>query len=88
MNYGRQDVRINTKITDKETLIRMVKPICDFADKHNAPFDLAYSSDGSLVATYEIEGKTSSYCKGVLAEIKQMLKDTFNCKIDVLLYAY
>jgi galactokinase len=26
--------------------------------------------------------------KGMVAEIKQMLKDIFHCKIDVLLYAY
>lgn len=88
MNYSRQDVRIHTKITDEETLVRMTKPIGDFADKHNAPFNLGYGSDGSLIATYEVEGKTSAYCKGVVAEIKQMLKDTFNCKIDVVLYAY
>ena len=88
MNYSRQDVRINTKITDEEMLIKMTKPICDFADKHDAPFNLGYGSDGSLVATYEVEGKTSAYCKGVVAEIKQMLKDAFHCKIDVLFYAY
>ena len=26
--------------------------------------------------------------KGMVAEIKQMLKDTFHCKIDVMFYAY
>lgn len=88
MNYCRQDVRINTKIEDEEVLIKMAKPICDFADKHDTSFNLGYGSDGSLVATYEVEAKTSAYCKGVIAEIKQMLKDVFNCKIDVLLYAY
>lgn len=88
MNYSRQDVRINTKITDEEALAKMTQPILDFANKHNVAFDLGYGSDGSLVATYQVDGKTSAYCKGVVSEIKQMLKDVFHCKIDVLLYAY
>lgn len=88
MNYSRQDVRINTKITDEETIIRMAQPILDFANKHDVGFNLGYSDNNGLVATYEAEGKTSAYCKGMVSEIKQMLKDTFNCKIDVLLYAY
>ena len=88
MMYSRQDVRINTKIKDNETLIKLMQPICDFATKHDVGFDSGYDSQGNLVATYEAEGKTSAYCKGMVAEIKQMLKDTFNCKIDVLLYAY
>ena len=86
--YSRQDVRINTKIKDAETLIKLMQPICDFATKHDVSFDSGYDEKGNLVATYEAEGKTSAYCKGMVLEIKQMLKDTFNCKIDVLLYAY
>lgn len=88
MEYSRQDVRINTKITDEETISRMAKPIIDFADKHGVYINLGWGYDGCLVATYETEGKTSAYCKGMVAEIKQMLKDTFNCKIDVMFYAY
>lgn len=88
MNYSRQDVRINTKITDEETLVKMVQPIIDFADKHDVHFNLGLDSNDCLVATYEANGKTSAYCKGVVSEIKQMLKDIFHCKIDVLLYAY
>lgn len=88
MNYSRQDVRIHTKITDEDTLVKMVQPIIDFANKHDVVFNLGYDSSNGLVATYTAEGKTSAYCKGMVAEIKQMLKDTFHCKIDVLLYAY
>lgn len=88
MNYSRQDVRINTKITDEETIVKMAQPILDFANKHDIAFNLGYDSDNGLVATYQAEGKTSAYCKGMVAEIKQMFKDIFHCKIDVLLYAY
>lgn len=86
--YSRQDVRINTKITDRETVEKLVKPICDSADKHDVSFSLGYNGGNQLVASYEAEGKTSAYCKGMVAEIKQMLKDAFNCKIEVLFYAY
>ena len=88
MEYSRQDVRIHTKITDEELLKQHAQYICDFADKHGVYFNLGYGADGSLVATYEAEGKTSAYCKGMVAEIKQMLKDTFHCKIEVMFYAY
>ena len=88
MNYSRQDVRINTKITDEETIVKMAQPILDFANKHDVAFNLGYGNDNGLVATYQTEGKTSAYCKGVVAEIKQMLKDIFHCKVDVLFYAY
>lgn len=88
MNYSRQDVRIHTKITDETTLTKMTQPIIDFADKHGVYFDLGWDSNNCLVAMYQAEGKTSAYCKGMVAEIKQMLKDTFHCKIDVMFYAY
>lgn len=38
MNYSRQDVRINTKITDESTLTKMAQPIIDFANKHDIFF--------------------------------------------------
>ncbi len=86
--FSRQDVIINTKIKDNEELIKLMQPICDFATKHDVSFDSGFDDKGNLIATYEAEGKTSAYCKGMVLEIKQMLKDAFNCKIDVLLYAY
>lgn len=88
MTYSRQDVRIKTKITDEETLARMAQPIVDFANKHDLYFNLGWDEKNGLVAIYEAEGKTSAYCKGMVAEIKQMLKDIFQCKIDVMFYAY
>ena len=86
--YSRQDVKINTKITNEDVIKKLAQPICDFANKHDVVFNLGYGNDGTLMATYEAEGKTSAYCKGMVAEIKQMLKDAFNCKIEVLFYAY
>lgn len=88
MMCSRQDVRINTKITDTDTLAKMAGPIIDFANKHGIFFDLGWDANNCLVATYEAEGKTSAYCKGMVAEIKQMLKDIYKCKIDVMLYIF
>lgn len=88
MTYSRQDVKIHTKITNEEIIRQYAQHVCDFADKHGIYFNLGYGADSSLVATYQAEGKTSAYCKGIVAEIKQMLKDVFNCKIEVLFYAY
>ena len=86
--YSRQDVRIKTKITNEDTVRTLVQPICDFAGKHSVVFSIGYGKDNGLIASYEAEGKTSAYCKAMVAEIKQMLKDAFNCKIEVLFYAY
>jgi superfamily II DNA helicase RecQ len=79
---------INTKITDMETITKIAQPIADFADKHGVYFCLGVDDANTVYATYQTEGKTSAYCKGMMAEIKQMLKDTFHCKIDVMFYAY
>ena len=88
MTYSRQDVKIHTKISDEKTIVEMVQPIIDFCNKHDLYFNIGWDDRDGLVATYEAEGKTSAYCKGMVAEIKQMLKDIFQCKIDVMFYAY
>ena len=88
MKFARQDVRINTKIKDEKTLIRLIEPICDFATKHDVAFNSGYNTENELMVTYEAEGLTTAYCKGMVLEIKQMLKDTFKCKIDVIFYVY
>lgn len=88
MSYGMQNVRIKTKITDEETIVKMAQPVVDFANQHDVSFEIGWDDNNSLVASYQVRGETSAYCKGMLAEIKQMLKDTFNCKIEVMFYAY
>lgn len=88
MAYSRQDIRINTKITDVEQLKTMASPVIEFANKHKIHFNMGFDANNYLVVTSEATGLTSAYCKGMVAEIKQMLKDTFKCKLDVLFYAY
>lgn len=86
--YSKQKVRIKTKITDEEMIKTLAQPIVDFANKHEIIFTIGYNRENDLVAVYEAEGETSAYCKGMVAEIKQMLKEAFKCKIEVLLYMY
>lgn len=88
MAYSRQDIRINTKITDVKQLKTIASPVIEFANKHDIGFNMGFSTDNHLVVTSEVEGITSAYCKGMVAEVKQMLKDAFKCKLDVLFYAY
>lgn len=86
--YSRQDVIIKTKITDRETIRRITDPIVDFANRLHANFEIGVTAENQLIASYDISGKTSAYCKGVIAEIKQRLKDVFECKIEVTFYVY
>lgn len=87
--YSKQILKVYVKTTEKEVVERMVKPVCDFADKHDIHLVLSHEENGNcIISSCEVEGKTSAYCKGMVQEIKQMLKDIFKCKIDVVLYAY
>lgn len=86
--YAKQVVKINTKITDVEAIKRMTQPILYFVEKHGVEWNLGYDANNALVSYCTATGKTSAYCKGMVLEVKQMLKDIFKCKLDVLIYAY
>lgn len=88
MNYSRQVIRINTKITNEELIKTMTQPVLNFTEKHDVKFKLYYNYKNELISDCTAEGKTSSYCKGMVAEVKQMLKDAFKCKLDTIFYAY
>ena len=82
----REVIKINTKVTDVEKIKGMAQPIITFANKHDIEFGLSYNTNNELISNCAADGKTSAYCKGMVAEVKQMLKDAFHCKLDVLLY--
>ena len=89
MAWSKQVAVINYEVTDEEQIKEIVQPIVEFVDKHGIIFELRIDPNKyDLIATYEAYGKTSAYCKGMVAEIKQMLKDTFRCKPNVVYYAY
>ena len=90
MKFSRQVIQIKTGIRDVATIDSMVQPVIDFSNKHgiNIKFQIGSDTDNQLISICEAEGVTSAYCKGMVAEVKQMLKDIFKCRLDVIFYAY
>lgn len=85
---SKQVLRINTKETDWEKIRKLAQPIIDFADKHAVQVTIAKNGSGELVSECVAVGRTSAYCKGMVVEVKEMVKEAFRCKIDVILYMY
>ena len=88
MAYSKQVIIIKTKVTDVQQIKTMVSPIVDFTNKHDVSFKIYFNESNDLTSSCEANGCTSAYCKGMVAEVKQMLKDTFKCKLDTILYVY
>lgn len=86
--FAEQRVIIKTKIKEEEKIIELFNPVISFTDKHDLPFTFGWTDDNELIYRIQAEGKTSAYCKGMVAEVKQMVKEIFNCKLEVILYAY
>lgn len=86
MAYCKEVLIIDNKITDYEAIKEMIEPIKTFAYQYDIVFLIYFASDGKLISTCETDGRTPAYCKGMVAEIKQMIKDTFHCKLKRLKY--
>ena len=50
----------------------------DFANAHDISVQIGYDNGGNLIFTVDVEGRTSMYCRGCVAEIKNMLEEAFN----------
>lgn len=88
MNFAKS-IFVITKHPDKdEDILADAKNLIDFANAHDISVELAYNGSGNLICTVDVEGKTSMYCRGCVAEIKNMLEEAFNCKLKTLLTAY
>lgn len=89
MKFSRQILRINTKITDFEKIKAISQPVIDFADKHGVHLKITVNNeDQKLYSECAAEGRTSAYCKGMVAEVKDMIKAAFKCSVEVIFYAY
>lgn len=87
--FSRQILRINTKITDFEKIKAISQPVINFANKHDVYLKISvYNEDQKLYSECAAEGRTSAYCKGMVAEVKDMIKDAFKCNVEVMFYAY
>lgn len=87
MSYCRQDLEIHTKATEEE-IKSAVKPILEFTNAHGAEFCIGFTDKNECISRFAMYGKTSAYCRGVAAEVKQMLKEAFHCKVDVIYNMY
>lgn len=84
-----KSIFVITKHPDKdEDILADAKNLMDFANAHDISVELAYNGSGNLICTVDVEGRTSMYCRGCVAEIKNMLEEAFNCKLKTLLNAY
>ena len=89
MKFSRQILRINTEIKDFEKIKEISRPIIDFADKHGIHLEISlHKDDQKLYSECAAEGLTSAYCKGMILEVKEMIRTSFKCKVEVILYAY
>lgn len=87
--FSRQILRINTKITDFEKIKAISQPVIDFANKHDVHLKITVNNeDQKLYSECAAEGRTSAYCKGMVAEVKDMIKAAFKCSVEVIFYAY
>lgn len=54
---------------------RAIEEILDWAESYDVGINMGTSDDNTYLIEYKIVGKTASFCKGVLAELRSMLKD-------------
>lgn len=52
-----------------------IEEIIDWANSYNVAINMGTSDDNTYLLEYKIVGKTASFCKGLLSELRSMLKD-------------
>ena len=52
-----------------------IEEIIDWANSYNIAINMGTSDDNTYLLEYKIIGKTASLCKGLLSELRSMLKD-------------
>jgi len=87
MKFTKGTLLIETKIPN-ENKDETAKIICDWADKYKMYVCFGYDERGEYLCEYEKEGRTQLFCKGCVAELKDLIKVSFNAKITVLFEAY
>lgn len=89
MAICKQILRINTKVDDFEKIKIMVNPIIKFADEKGIILSIGINDDdGKLYSECLVYGQSTRYCKAIVADVKDMLRQTFHCKMDVVFHAW
>ena len=86
-NFARSVFVITKPPTSKDEIVKRSKKIIEFADNNEIVVNIGYSGE-KLLCDVEATGLTTAYCRGCVAEVKEMLKLYFGCKIDTSLSAY
>ena len=86
--FGMLQLKINTKIKDSEIIARKLEVVREFCDKRNIELMVYFNTDNDLIVKVELDGLTTSYCKGCMMEIRALIKKSLNCKAETILEAY
>lgn len=54
---------------------RAIEDIIDWANSFDVGINMGTSDDNTYLIEYKIVGNTASFCKGMLSELRTMLKD-------------
>lgn len=87
LKFARSIFKVD-KAPGRDALELRGKSIIQWADKHEIHCSIGYNGAGALICEVAAEGKTSSYCRGMCAEVKALLQEAFGGKITTLLSAY
>ena len=86
--FGMLQLKVNTKIKDFEIISQKFEVIIEFCKKRNIEYMVYFNTDNDLIVKVELDGLTTSYCKGCLMEIRALIKKSLNCKVETMLEAY
>lgn len=87
--FCKQILCINTKIEDFEQIKSMVKPVMEFANEKGISLSIGIDNDdGKLYSECFVRGQSTRYCKALVADVKDMLRQTFHCKMDMIFHAW
>ena len=86
--FGMLQLKVNTKIKDSEIIAQKLEVVREFCDKRNIELMVYFNTDNDLIVKAELDGLTISYCKGCLMEIRTLIKNKLNCKVETILEAY
>ena len=86
--FGMLKLKVYTKIKDTEIIAQKLEVVKEFCDKRTIESMVYFYKDDDLIVKVELDGLTTSYCKGCLMEIKALIKKSLNCKVGTILEAY
>ena len=86
--FGILQLKVYTKIKDSEIITHKLEVVREFCDKRNIELMVYFDKGDDLIVKVELDGLTTSYCKGCLMEIRTLIKNKLNCKVETMLEAY